>query len=227
MTFSVALIPGAGGLGWYWHLVEAELRTQGHDAFAVDLPAADASKGLIEYAAAVVATVGDRSPVAIVAQSLGAFTAPLVWQQVPTRLVVFVNAMIPVPGETPGAWWDNVGWEEARQAAAVRHGYATDFDLETHFLHDVPAEVKAELYEHEAPQSDGPFGDVCDFEWPEVPIHAVAGRDDRFFPLELQQRIAHHRLGLEPDVVPGGHLVALSHPLELSALLGSYLQRVD
>ena len=32
----------------------------------------------------------------------------------------------------------------------------------------------------------------------------------RFFPLELQRR-----LGIELDEVPGGHLVALSRPVEL------------
>jgi pimeloyl-ACP methyl ester carboxylesterase len=212
-------------MSWYWHLVESELRSRGYDAFAVDLPAADETKGLPAYADAVVAEIGDRSAVTIVAQSLGAFTAPLVWQRVPTRQVVFLNAMIPLPGETPGAWWDNVGWEQARTDAAVLRGYPTEFDLETYFLHDIPAELKAVMYEHEAPQSDTPFGDVCAFDgWPVIPIHAVAGRDDRFFPLDLQQRITRERLGIEPDVVPGGHLVALSHPKELEALLASYLE---
>jgi pimeloyl-ACP methyl ester carboxylesterase len=213
-------------MAWYWHLVEPELRRRGHDAFAVDLPAADETKGLPAYADAVVDAIGDRSAVTIVAQSMAGFTAPFVWQRVPTRQVVFVNAMIPLPGETPGAWWDNVGWEQARTAAAVRHGYPAEFDLETHFLHDIPPELKAIMYEHEAPQSDTPFGDVCAFDgWPDIPIHAVAGSDDRFFPLDLQQRITRERLGIETDVVPGGHLVALSHPMELSALLASYLDR--
>jgi pimeloyl-ACP methyl ester carboxylesterase len=221
----LVLIPGAGGMSWYWHLVEPELRRRGYDAFGVDLPAADETKGLPAYADAVVAAIGDRSAVTIVAQSMAGFTAPFVWQRVPTRQVVFVNAMIPFPGETPGAWWDNVGWEQARTAAAVRDGYPAEFDLETHFLHDIPAELKAVMLENEAPQSDRPFGDACAFDdWPDVPIHAVAGRDDRFFPFDLQQRIAHERLGIEADVVPGGHLVALSHPTELSALLVSYLE---
>jgi pimeloyl-ACP methyl ester carboxylesterase len=225
VTSSLALIPGAGGVSWYWHLVEPELRRRGYDAFAVDLPAADETKGLPAYADAVVAAIGDRSPVTIVAQSMAGFTAPFVWQRVPTRQVVFVNAMIPLPGETPGAWWDNVGWEQARTAAAVRDGYPAEFDLETHFLHDIPADLKTVMFENEAPQSDRPFGDACAFDdWPDFPIHAVAGHDDRFFPLDLQQRIARERLGVETDVVPGGHLVALSHPRELSALLVSYLE---
>jgi pimeloyl-ACP methyl ester carboxylesterase len=54
-------------------------------------------------------------------------------------------------------------------------------------------------------------------------VHVVAGRDDRFFPLELQQRVARERLGVEPVVVPGGHLAALSHPDELAAVIAGYL----
>ena len=129
----MVLIPGAGGQAWIWHLVEADLRQRGYDAFAADLPAADESKGLPAYADAVVSAVrdravgdrtdGGRAPVTIAAYSLGAFTAPLVWQRVPARQVIFVNAMIPRPGETPGAWWDNVGWEQARTTAARRNGY--------------------------------------------------------------------------------------------------------
>jgi alpha-beta hydrolase superfamily lysophospholipase len=141
-TVPVALIPGAGGQGWIWHLVEADLRRRGYDAFAVDLPAADEGKGLPAYADAVVGAIGDRdpgSPVVVAAYSLGGFTVPLVWQRVPVRQVVFVNAMIPRPGATPGAWWDNVGWEQARTAAARRDGYPADFDLDAYFLHDVPA----------------------------------------------------------------------------------------
>jgi len=38
-----ALIHGAGDVGWYWHLVEAELRKRGHEAFSMDLPVEDDS----------------------------------------------------------------------------------------------------------------------------------------------------------------------------------------
>ncbi len=55
-----ALIHGAGDVGWYWHLVEAELCGRGHDVLAVDLPCDDDTAGLAEYTDTVVEVVGDR-----------------------------------------------------------------------------------------------------------------------------------------------------------------------
>jgi len=64
-------IPGAGDVGWYWHLVEAALRRRGHDTVAPDLPCDDDAAGLPEYADAVVAAAGDRADLVVVAQSFG------------------------------------------------------------------------------------------------------------------------------------------------------------
>jgi len=47
----------------------------------------------------------------------------------------------------------------------------------------------------------------------------ISGKDDRFFPLEFQQQLARERLGVEAVVVPGGHLVALGHPDELTTAI--------
>lgn len=221
---SVALIPGAGGLGWYWHRVQRNLQDRGYEAIAVDL-AAYGRRGLPAYADVVVDAVDGRQDVALVAQSMGAFTVPLVWQRISTRLLVFVNAMIPRPHETPGEWWDNVGSEQARIAAADRNGYSAEFDLHTYFMHDVPEHLAAEMRRRASSQLDERFDDECTFDaWPTIPIHVVAGREDRFFPLELQQRVARDRLGLEPAVVPGGHLAALSYPEQLSDVIARYLR---
>ncbi|WP_034609324.1 alpha/beta fold hydrolase [Cellulomonas sp. URHD0024] len=222
MNEAIALIPGAGGQGWLWHLVEADLRARGFDAVAMDLPAADPACGLPAYADTVVAAIGDRTDVTLVAQSMGGFTAPLVWQRVPTRGVVFVNAMIPVPGETPGDWWGHVGSHDALVAAAHERGYTTEFDDDVYFYHDVPPDLVAFMKANPSPETDTVFGDPCTFtSWPSE-ITVVAGRDDRLFPLELQQRVARERVGREPVVVRGGHLAALSHPAELAdAIAGS------
>ena len=96
------LIPGAGGTAWYWHRVVPLLREAGQEAIAVDLPGDDPAAGLSEYAGLVTSAIGDRRDVVLVAQSLGGFTAPLVAAKAGVAAVIFVNAMIPCPGETPG-----------------------------------------------------------------------------------------------------------------------------
>ena len=214
------LIPGAGGSAWYWHRVAPLLRAAGHDVIAVDLPGDDENAGLGEYARLVTGAIGSREGVMLVAQSLGGFTAPLVATAVPVTGLAFVNAMIPQPGETPGQWSGNTGSSEARAAAAEAHGYRPEFDLAVYFLHDVPAEVVAEGEPYQRPEADAVFGSVCDFGgWPSVPIRVVAGADDRFFPVEFQRRVARERLGLDADVLPGGHLIALARPEPLADYL--------
>jgi pimeloyl-ACP methyl ester carboxylesterase len=215
-----ALIPGAGGAAWYWHRVVPLLQESGHEAIAVDLPGDDETAGLPEYTRLVVSAIGDRDDMVLVAQSLGGFTAPLVAAAVPIRALVLVNAMIPSPGETPGAWWDNTGATEARTAAAEQGGYGTEFDETVYFLHDVPPEVVATGAPHQRPEAGSVFGSVCDFgAWPSVPIRVVAGADDRFFPVEFQRALARDRLGVEADVLPGGHLIALAQPARLADYL--------
>ena len=51
----------------------------------------------------------------------------------------------------------------------------------------------------------------------------IAGRDDRFLPIDFQRRVAKERLGVTVDELPGGHLVALSNPRGLANQLLGYL----
>jgi pimeloyl-ACP methyl ester carboxylesterase len=218
------LVPGAGGVAWYWHLVVRLLEEAEHEAIAVDLPGDDPQAGLSVYAGRVLEAIGTRE-VILVAQSLGGFSAPLVCARAPVRRLVFVNAMIPVPGETAGDWWVNTGWEEARIAAARRGGYSPSFELATYFLHDLPPEIVEQGEAHERSEADVVFGEPCRFEaWPAVPIHVVAGGDDRFFPVEFQRRVAQERLQVSVDELPGGHLLALANPRGLADQLLGYLR---
>jgi pimeloyl-ACP methyl ester carboxylesterase len=219
-----ALIPGAGGVSWYWHRVVPLLEQAQHEAIAVDLPGDDAQAGLSVYAERVLEAIGTSEAI-LVAQSLGGFAAPLVCAQARVGMLIFVNGMIPLPGETAGEWWANTGWEEARVAAAERGGYSPSFDLATYFLHDLPTEIVEQGEAHERPEADAVFGEPCRFEtWPAVPIYVVAGRDDRFFPIEFQRRVAQERLHVSVDDLPGGHLLALANPHGLADRLLDYLR---
>ena len=213
------LVPGSGGAAtWYWQRVVPLLRDAGHEAVPVDLPGGDPAAGLPEYARLAAAAAGGHGSAVLVAHSLGAFTAPMAAARSAVAGIVLVNAMIPEPGETPGAWWDNTGQPQAQAAAARQGGYDTEFDLDTYFLHDVPPEIVA--IGRDWPEADTVFKSVCDFRaWPPVPVKVVAGADDRLFPLGFQQRLARHRLGVEADILPGGHLIALAQPEALARYL--------
>ncbi|MDP5226710.1 MULTISPECIES: alpha/beta hydrolase [Arthrobacter] len=220
---SFILLPGAGGTSWYWSRVIPLLEAAGHEAVAVDLPGDDPAAGLPEYVELTLEAIGERRDVVLVAQSLGGFTAAAAWEKAGVAEIVLVNAMIPEPGETAGAWWGNVGWEEARSRAARDGGeYPEEFSLEEYFLHDVAPEVAAEGEPFQRPEAEAVFGSVCSFSgWPEGRTRVISGADDRFFPVEFQRRVALERVGVEPVAVPGGHLVALARPEELvRALLG-------
>jgi pimeloyl-ACP methyl ester carboxylesterase len=207
-------------MAWYWHRVVPLIRVAGHEAVAIELPGEDRRSGLAVYADIVINAIVERSDVILVAQSLAGFTAPLVCTRASVRVLVFVNAMIPKPGETAGAWWDATGAVAAREKAATRRGYATEFDAATYFLHDVPQDVLRAGPEQQRDEADTVFGEPCRFEhWPDIPIHIVAGRDDRYFPIEFQRRVARERLGKEVEEIPGGHLVALSNPKGLTERL--------
>ncbi|MFC6085928.1 alpha/beta fold hydrolase [Sphaerisporangium aureirubrum] len=220
MTY--VLIHGAASGSWYWHLLAAELRARGHDVVAPDLPCDDDEAGLAEYAATVVDAIGGRTGLTVVAQSFGGFTAPLVCDRVPAGLLVLVNAMIPVPGETPGDWWGNTGWEQARREQDELDGRAPDDDIAL-FLHDVPRELAEEALKRSRPQSATPFTTPWPLpSWPQVPTRFLLCRDDRFLPAAFLRRLAGERLGITPDEMDGGHTVALSRPRELADRLEAY-----
>ena len=207
------LLPGAGGASWYWHRVVELLAARGDEAIAVDLPADDPTAGIERYVEVALAALGDRPDPVVVGQSLGGFTAVEIARRVPVRRLVLVNAMIPAVGETPGQWWEASGHRDAKEAAVRAAGREdAGFDEAWEFLHDVPPEVVAAGAEHQRDQSGAPFTGWALESWPDVPLTVVVGRDDRFFPADFQVRLARERAGVEPVVLPGGHLIALAQP---------------
>jgi pimeloyl-ACP methyl ester carboxylesterase len=214
------LLPGAGGVSWYWHRVVGPLRAAGHDVIAVDLPGDDPQAGLPEYVELVAEAAAGHDDIVLVAQSMGAFTALPVSERLPVRRLVLNNAMLPLPGERATDWWSATGSEAARVAAARAAGYPEAMDLDTYFLHDVPADVVAQGAALQRDEADIAFEQPCAFaHWPHVPTTVLAGCDDRLFPLAFQRRVASDRVGLPVTELPGGHLNALSRPDELAQAL--------
>ncbi|WP_020663310.1 alpha/beta fold hydrolase [Amycolatopsis benzoatilytica] len=207
-----ALIHGGGGSGWDWHLVAARLSARGHGVVAPDLPIEDPQATQDDFADAVVTALGDARDVVVVGHSYGGFTAPLVADRVGARLLVFVAGMIPAPGEAPGEWWENVGFE-----------FPGEMKAEEHFLHDLPSELAKENMRRGREPKSRDYG----LPWPgerlpDLPTKVLLFQDDRFFGADLQRRVARDRLGLVADEMPGSHLALLSRPDELADRLLVY-----
>jgi pimeloyl-ACP methyl ester carboxylesterase len=225
------LVPGAGGDSWYWHRLVPELEARNHEAVAVDLPAGDDGAGWSEYAEAIDQAIGDRTDVVLVAQSLAGFSASLVPARRPVRLLVLVNAMIPLPGETGAEWWIRTGQADAQRRYLATIGLSPEDveDVNVLYFHDVPTEVASEAFRRGEPaQSWTPMTQPWPLTaWPTVPTRALAGRDDRLFPVSFQQRIARQRLQIGVDLIVGGHLLALGHPRRLAEQLIAYIADVE
>lgn len=216
------LVPGAGGMASFWHLVQRELESRGLASIAVDLPGDDATQGLPEYVDHIVEAATGVDDVVLVGQSLGGFSASWAAGRLPVSRLVLLNAMIPLPGETAGQWWSATGSSEAMRDNDIAQGRDPDagLDADIYFFHDVPAAALAGGEERDETDTvfAAPWGLAA---WPDVPTTVLAAVDDRLFPFEFQQRVARERLGLDVVAVPGGHLAALSCPAEVTrAIVG-------
>ncbi|WP_280266379.1 alpha/beta fold hydrolase [Nocardia wallacei] len=213
------LIHGGGSSSWDWHLVVPELRAYGHDVVAVDLPIEDPANGISEYADAVIAEIGDRSNIVVVAHSYGGLTAPVVCSRLDTELLILVSGMIPVPGAAPDAWWADAGFRDVAMD--------TREQIIDAFMHDVPADLAAEALRRERNDASAKGSEPVPLEdWPRVPTRFLLCRDDRFFPPEFMRPLVRERLGIEPDEIVGSHCVMLSHPKALADNLIRYWSQV-
>jgi pimeloyl-ACP methyl ester carboxylesterase len=222
-----ALIPGGGGDPWEWHRLVSELAARGQEAIAVRLPADDDTAGWSEYADTVVDAIGDRADVILVGASMGGFTAPIVCTRRRVDLLVLLNAMIPVPGETFNTWGATTGSGSARSEYHAHLALESEDDAVIYY-HDMAPDLRAlALGRTWQEQSMKPLNVPWPLHsWPIVPTRVLTSRHDRMFPLEFQRRVARQRLGIEVDEIDGGHMVALSHPVALAERLEAYRHEV-
>ncbi len=211
-----ALIHGAGDVGWYWHLVQRELRARGHATVAPDLPIEDDDASLIHNAKVVTDAIDaahDGGELIVVGQSWGGYVAPLVADRAHASRLILVAPMIPRPGETAEEMFEATHWEMSPE-------YSGTVEV---FYQDVDPALAAEALTHERRHSDTTGRETWPLDaWPNVPTHVIIGRDDRFFPADWLRGVVRDRLGIVPGELPTGHTPALSRPAELVELMESY-----
>jgi len=208
------LIHGAGDVGWYWHLVAAELERSGHNVIAPDMPVDDESATLGDYATSVIDAIGQRTDLIVVGQSFGGFTAPIVASRTDTKLIVLVAAMVPTPGESGMGLFQNPGYEPEPQEDS------SDIAV---FYHDVPSDLAVEALSKGRNQAGTGFNEPWPLDaWPNIQTRAIVGTNDRVFPVSWLRQLTLDRIGVAADEIDTGHCVALAKPVELASRFEAY-----
>lgn len=231
-----ALVHGGAHGGWCWELLVPELESRGHRAVAPDLPIEDEEAGALAWARTVVEALdpGDED-VIVVGHSLGGMALPVVATLRPVRRLVFLGAMVPMPGTTFAeylATQDAIAFsmdaEEGRPLdldqvpettapggavipwAAARGG----------FYQDLPEDLARRAWERLRPQAMTVFSEPCPIDaWPDVPSTYILMTEDRAVNPAWSRRVATERLGAEVVELPGGHSPFYGRPAELAEVL--------
>ncbi|HEY1280823.1 MAG TPA: alpha/beta hydrolase [Acidimicrobiales bacterium] len=218
------LVHGGCHGAWCWDLLVPELRSRGHDAIAVDLPAEDASAGAREYAAVVAAGLDGADAVVLVGHSIGGLTIPLVPALRPVARLVYLCAVIPEPGRSLADQFQTDPDLSPIRHAGVSHDSGrivfsrrAAIDL---FYHDCDPAVAAWAASRVRPQAATPTTETTPLEArPDVPSSYILCTGDRAVNPTRSRALARDRLGVSAIELPGGHSPFLSRPAVLAHVL--------
>lgn len=234
-----ALVHGAWHTGACWDPTAALLREAGHTVVTPDLPCEDASAGLDAYTKTVVAALAERHPaddIVLVGHSLGGLTIPLVAAAVPVRSLVFLCALVPLPGASvfddlyqlddtfASEWRELSGHLESHDDRSTSWpGGAADPVAIDAFYHDCPPDLAAWASRQLRRQARAPIVEPSPLiGYPEVPASAIVCADDRVLNAESCARHATERLEAPVIRLDGGHSPMLAQPRALvDALLST------
>lgn len=222
------LIPGAWHGAWCWERVAPLLKEAGHQVVAIDLPCEDTSCGCAAYRDIVLDAIDDvGDDLVVVGHSAGGLTVPLVAAARPVRRVVFVSALLPLPGRpfTEQNEAESILQHEYQSGVesdegGTRRWFDSDLCARTMYSGCSPEEV-AWAFGQLRPQASTMYTEASPLKaWPDAPITDIRGDDDRLVSPAWAAKAVPERLGVVSTLIEGaGHSPMLSHPRELSALL--------
>jgi pimeloyl-ACP methyl ester carboxylesterase len=221
------LVHGAWHAAACWRPLAEALGERGAAVVAPDLPCEDPEATLEDYAQAVVdaaAAFGDE-PVVVVGHSLGGLTIPLIPSRRPVAELVFLAAILPVPGGLPAevlgpeAFSEGFAELSVLQLAADGGHWPRDAAIAA-FYHDVPEPLVSEAIDALRGQEWLPTQQPWPLAaYPDVATRYLACDDDRILDPAWQVRTARERLGVEADVLAGSHSPMLNQPEALAERL--------
>ena len=224
-----ALVHGAWYGAWCWERVAPELETGGDRVVAVDLPSDDATATFETYAEVVVrALEAEGEEVVLVGHSLAGLAIPLVAARRPVSRLVYLCALVPVPGRS---FAEQLSIEPDTMLPEYRAGMSEpddegrtrweDEEVARNVLYADCGEGDARAaFERLRPQAQTPYAEPCPIEaFPSTPCTYVVCGEDRIVNPDRSRSIARERLDAELIELPGSHSPFLSRPDELAAVL--------
>jgi pimeloyl-ACP methyl ester carboxylesterase len=220
------LVHGAFHGAWCFERLVPELEGLGHTAMAVDLPSDEVGPTFSDYARVVTDALGDADDVVLVGHSLAGATIPLVAAARPVRRLVYLAALLPIPGRPL--------MDQMRVEADMLTEYMSFVELDDQgrahwpdrdraidaFYADCEAEDARWAAAQLRPQSRTPLAEPCPLDsMPDVESFYAICRDDRSVNPDWSRRVVPERLGIEPTEIDGGHSPFLGRPSELARLL--------
>jgi pimeloyl-ACP methyl ester carboxylesterase len=222
-----ALVHGAWHGAWCWERLTPELEARGHRVVAPDLPSEDPAATFITYAEVVEDSLAGEDDVVLVGHSLAGNTVPLVAARRPVSRIVYLCAVVPIPGRSfsEQATIERDAFVPGYQAGLVaddegRSRWVDDDIARRTLFADCDERDAHAAFERLRPQAMTPYDVRCPLAaFPEAPRTYVLCTEDRIVNPDWSRRVARERLDAELVELPGGHSPFLSRPAALAEVL--------
>lgn len=221
------LVHGAWHGAWCWERLTPELQALGHHVVTVDLPCDDLAATFETYADVVLeAMPNDPSDVVLVGHSLGGMTIPLVAARRPVLRLVYLCAVVPIPGcnyaEQLEAEPDTALPEWLAGIRADEQGLLwldRQVARETLYNDCAPADADA-AFDRLRLQALAPWSPPCPLtDLPDIDSTYIVAANDRIVNPEWSRRVGASRANADLVEIPGDHSPFLSRPAGLARLL--------
>lgn len=222
------LVHGAWHDAWCWTLLTPELEDRGHKVIALDLPGDDPDATFDDYAEVVVGGLSHATgDVVLVGHSLGGLTIPLVAARCPLSRLIYLCALVPVPGV---CFIDQLTSEDMVDLGYIagldeldsrgRRGWV-DEQLARDFMYaDCDPGTTKQAIARLRRQAQTPYLRPCSLTaFPETPATYVVCADDRLVKPAWAKGVARERVGANLVELPGSHSPFLSRPADLAQVL--------
>ena len=230
----IVLVHGAWGGAWIWRRVLAPLRAAGHEVHAVTLTGdgerahlRHAGIGLADHIRDVVAGVQaeELQHVLLVGHSYAGMVitgaADTLLDQNPANVdaLVYVDAMVPLPGEAWGSRHSPDVQAARRALAAANNNALPPPDPDGFGLNGAD---RAWLQRRQVPHPFGPYGEPLHFNaerWAALPRHFIDCHEPAYPTIEPSRQRVRSLPNWQLHRLATGHCPMVSEPAALTALL--------